>query len=78
MEDGRQSITPLKMNLNNIYNGLLTPAFNNYLNKNSTPTTLIQSNKTVRKPRVNFHSIDDIVNGGKSNKFYSILTQIKN
>ena len=34
------------------------------LNYNSTPKSVAQ---TIRKPRVNFHSIDDIVNGGKIN-----------
>ena len=71
----RQSInnTPVKMNMN-FYNGLLTtPVFQiyqSYLNLNSTPVaTQLQQTKSVKKPRVNFHSIDDIVNGGKS-KFY--------
>ena len=55
-------------------------AFNLYrslLNYNSTPKNVSQ---TIRKPRVNFHSIDDIVNGGKINsgnlklKIYYIFT----
>lgn len=64
--------TPLK-NMN-IFNGLLTPVFQlyqNYLTKNSTPTTVSTplaqlESKVIKKPRVNFHSIDDIVYGGNS------------
>jgi hypothetical protein len=44
-----------------------------------TPLSIFQSrlSSTARKPRVNFHSIDDIVNGGKSKlKPILILTKI--
>ena len=48
------------------YNAELS-AFNLYrtLLQYSTPKS--SPLNSVRKPRVNFHSIDDIVNGGKSN-----------
>jgi hypothetical protein len=56
--------TPLKP-IHNI-NSLLTPAFQIYkhiMMFSSTPNVIP---KPLRKPKINFHSIDDIVNGGKS------------
>lgn len=43
-----------------------------------TPLSIFQSrlSSTARKPRVNFHSIDDIVNGGKS-KLKPFFLEIK-
>lgn len=47
--------------------GNYSSAFQSYRNliQNYTPKT---AEKVIRKPKVNFHSIDDIVNGGKSGK----------
>ena len=67
--------TPIKQDTSNIEsvesNGLLTystPVIFPSLDSHKTPLSAFQSrlSSTARKPRVNFHSIDDIVNGGKS------------
>ena len=71
MEDTRaieNSETPLK-HMNSFYSGIFSPVQNSFIStlmKSSTPINSIQ--KLVKKPRVNFHSIDDIVNGGKGKK----------
>jgi hypothetical protein len=78
--DGNESIDARKHSLSNGLLTFSTPepnygrfqynaelsAFNLYkslLQFNSTPKS---NQKNIRKPRVNFHSIDDIVNGGKT------------
>lgn len=44
-----------------------------HLMQNSTPKSV---EKPIRKPKVNFHSIDDIVNGGKSGMYNLIVVII--